>query len=302
MMPTELVTLLQHVINGLSISSVYVIVALGITLVFGLTRLVNFAHGQFLVLGGFLAYSLTNNAVPFWLATALSSLGTGIFGLLLYFLVFRQSRRVPLNGFIISLGLLTALQSAYVEIWSSEQFQVQSSLLDVFDVAGIRITAERLVLIVTATILVAGFFSLLNGTDLGRSMRAVAENDEAAALVGVNVSSTVAASFFLGSLLAGAAGALLFAIFPFDAYSGGPFVIKGLAVALIGGLGSVQGAVVVGLALGMVETLGTSYGMNLGFARIGAEWTNGYAFLLMVAILTWRPQGLFRGARSATGA
>jgi branched-subunit amino acid ABC-type transport system permease component len=119
-------------------------------------------------------------------------------------------------------------------------------------------------------------------------MRATAENAEVATLMGVNTAWTTSTAFWIGSALAGVAGVLLGILFPFTAFSGNAYLIKGLAVALAGGIGNVTGAVIVGLTLGLAETYGSAY-------LIGPEWQDGYAFVLLIAILAWRPNGLFRG-------
>jgi branched-subunit amino acid ABC-type transport system permease component len=128
---------------------------------------------------------------------------------------------------------------------------------------------------------------MLQRTDAGSRMRATAENPEVASLMGVNATWTTSAAFWIGSALAGLAGVLLGILFPFTPFSGNAYLIKGLAVALAGGIGNVTGAVVVGLTLGLVETYGSAY-------VIGPEWQEGYAFVLLIAILAWRPSGLFR--------
>lgn len=296
-MSDEMVRFLQQLVNSLSLSSSFILVGLGITLIFGLSRVINFAHGQFMVLGGFLAYAMVESGVPFLLAALIfAPFLVGVVGVFFDLTLFRKHLDSPLANFIISLGLVIALQAAFVEIWGvQQQFQVKSSLPGTWAIGGVRITNERALMFGATAVAVASLFVLLRRTDLGRSMRAVAENRDAASLVGVHVGRSISLSFFLGSAMAGLAGSLLFAIIPFTAFSGGSIVIKGLAVALVGGLGSVEGAVVVGLALGFVETIGTAYGVP------GQQWRDGYAFLLMIAILVWRPAGLFRGVGGGTG-
>jgi branched-subunit amino acid ABC-type transport system permease component len=129
---------------------------------------------------------------------------------------------------------------------------------------------------------------MLGHTDTGRRMRATAENPDMSSMVGIDATRAKASAFLIGSALAGLAGVLLGLLFPFTAFGGGAYLIKGLAVALAGGIGNVTGAVVVGLALGLAETYGSAY-------AIGPEWQDGYAFVLLIAILAWRPRGLFRG-------
>ncbi|HXG35920.1 MAG TPA: branched-chain amino acid ABC transporter permease [Dehalococcoidia bacterium] len=294
-------TFFQHVFNGLSISGIYILIALGITLVFGLTRLVNFAHGQFMVLGGFLAFSLVDNGMSYWLAMPVAGVMVGVMAGIMDLGVFRRNLDRPINGLIVTLGLVIALQAITVEGWSTEQYKIESPVSGVWSPTlpglddPIRITQERALLLGISLALVVALFLLLGRTDLGRSMRAVAENRYAASLLGVNVGLSILATFMVGTGMAAVGGALLGIIFPFTAFFGASFLIKGIAVAMVGGLGSVEGVLVAGLALGMVETLGTAYGIDIGIYEFGPLWRDGYAFLLMIAILLWRPQGLFRG-------
>jgi branched-chain amino acid transport system permease protein len=300
MFDAQLVTFLQQVTNGIAISSVYVLVGLGITLVFGLTRLVNFAHGQFVVLGAFIAYSLVRTGITFWLAMPLAAFAVSIIAWLIYATVLRRCLDAPLTGFIVSLGLVIVLQTLTVMAWSAETFRVQSPLNGVWNLGGVLITYERLLLVFFTVLLLIGLCLIIKGTDIGRSMRAVAENRTAAALMGINVELCISIGFVMSTVLASAGGAMLGAIFPFNAYWGNAFLNKGLAVALIGGLGNVSGALIAGVVLGMVETLASAYGVPTPWGyRFGAEWRDGYAFLLMIAILLWRPEGLFSRSRAA---
>lgn len=281
----------QQVANGLSVGSIYVLVAIGVTLVFGVSKLVNFAQGQFLILGCFLTYTLVSEAeLNFWLAIIPVTLGVGLVGVVTDRALLRPTIDLPVNGFIVSLGLVIALEGLFTEIWSTEPRKVETAVSGIVEIGSTRIPADRLVTFGVAALGVVALYYILRRTDIGRSMRAAAENRDAAALVGVNVGRSIAAAFFLGACLAGLAGAFLATLFPFTPYSGTAYVIKGLAVAIIAGLGSVHGALIVGLLLGVVEALGSAYG-------IGSEWRDGYAFIAMAILLVWKPSGLFGGSR-----
>lgn len=280
----------QHVVNGLSVGSIYVLVAIGVTLVFGVSRLVNFAQGQFLILGCFLTWALVQAGLSFWLAIVPVTLAVGLVGAATDRLLLRPTLDRPVNGFIVSLGLVIAMEALFSEIWGTQPRSVPGPVQGVIDIASTRVPTDRIVTFGVAALGVAVLYWVLRRTDTGRSMRAAAENRDAAALVGVNVGQAVSAAFFLGAALAGLAGAFLATLFPFTPYSGTPYVIKGLAVAIIAGLGSVEGALIVGLVLGVTEALGSAYG-------IGSEWRDGYAFIAMAVLLVWRPAGLFGGQR-----
>jgi branched-chain amino acid transport system permease protein len=294
-MSQDLTFFLQNLFNGLSISGIYILVGVGFTLVFGLTHLINFAHGQFIVLGAFIGLAIVTAGVPYWFALLAAGLVLGVIASSLDLSIFRRNIDRPLNGLIVSLGLVIVIEGVVVRVWGVDPHAIPSPLGSPFDLGGIRITQERLMLLGVSAILIAGVFYILRRTDLGRTIRAVAENRYAAALLGVNVSRTITMTFFVGSGIAGVAGALLGIIFPFTPFFGGDLLLKGIAVALIGGMGSVEGAVVAGLLLGMVETFGSAYGIDIGIYEFGPTWRDGYAFILMIAIMLWRPRGLFRG-------
>ncbi len=261
------------------------------TLIFGVSRLVNFAQGMFLLLGSYLSYTLVAAGVPFWAAVVPVTLAVGLFGVAVDRGFLRFTLDKPMNGFIVTLGLTIALEGLFTVIWSPEQRRISSPVSGTTEILGARLPSERILTFAIAAGGVVALYWILNRTDLGRSMRAASENREAAALVGVRVGRSISWAFFLGACLAGLAGAFMATLFPFTPYSATPFVIKGLAVAVIAGLGHVWGALIVGLGLGLAEALGGAYG-------IGAEWQNGYAYLAMVLLLLWRPAGLFGGNRA----
>ncbi len=278
---------LQQTFNGLSIGSVYVLVGVGLTLVFGVSRIMNYAQGQFLILGTFIGYALVSAGVPWWLALVISPVAVGVLGSVLYVSMFRRLASDHLATFILTVGLGIVIQQLIVEVWGPDQSQITAPLTGSIDLGGVILADARLLILGLCIPLVAGLFWTLRRTGLGRRMRATAENRDVAALMGVDPTWTTAAAFWIGSALAGLAGVLIGILFPFTPYSGSQFLIKGLAVALAGGIGNVTGAVVVGLALGLAETYGSAYG-------IGPEWQDGYAFVLLIGILAWRPEGLFR--------
>ncbi|MEA2418635.1 MAG: branched-chain amino acid transport system permease protein, partial [Thermoleophilaceae bacterium] len=245
-------------------------------------------QGQFLVLGTFIGYAAVSAGAPWWLALVLSPLAVGTLGTVLYLSTFRRLAADHLATFILTVGLGIVIQQLIIEVWGADQRQIDSPLTGSVEVGGVILTDARLLILGACVPLVAGLLWALGHTDFGRRMRATAENPEVASLVGVNPIWTTSAAFWIGSALAALAGVLLGILFPFTAFSGNAYLIKGLAVALAGGVGNIWGAVVVGLALGLAETYGSAY-------VIGPEWQDGYAFVLLIGILAWRPKGLLRG-------
>ena len=278
---------LQQTVNGLSSGSVYVLVGVGLTLVFGVSKVMNYAQGQFLILGSFLGYALVSAGLPWWVALIGATIAVGLLGPGLYVTLFRGLANNQLATFILTVGLGIVIQQAVVEIWGPGQRQINAPFNSTINLGGVIITESRLLLFGLCIPVVAGLFWMLDRTDMGRRMRATAENHDVASLVGVNPTVTTSAAFWIGSALAGFAGVLLGILYPFNPYSGTSLLIKGLAVALAGGIGNVRGAVLVGLAIGLTETYGSAY-------LIGPQWQDGYAFVLLIAILALRPTGLFR--------
>lgn len=280
-------TLLQQIVNGLALASVYSLLAVGITLIFGLTRIVNFAHGEFLVIGGLVAYTCMTLAVPYSLVLLVAAVAMGIAGYFTERFLFRPIVNEPIRGFIVSLGLIIALQHAALKIWGDEQHAVDAPLQQVLSFGEVRISAMRILVTIATCVVLSVFLVALKRSRWGKALRAVAVDRETAATVGIPVTSYVAAVFIVGTALAGLGGALLISLFPMSPFSGGSFTIKGFAVAIVGGLGSVSGAVIAAILLGMIEAIASGY--------ISPAWANAYAFAAMIFVLLVRPSGLRGG-------
>ncbi|MEA2922869.1 MAG: branched-chain amino acid transport system permease protein [Bradyrhizobium sp.] len=284
-------TFIQQLYNALAVGAIYVAVALGITLIYGLTRIVNFAHGQLLTLGSFLTFELVRHHVPFAAAVLISMVAVAVVGEALDLVFFRRTLRNPLNGFVVSLGLIVAMQALFVLIWGNDQEKVKPPFGGVFRIHKVTIDQPRLLLLGCTVVVVVLLFGFLERTKPGRGIRALAEDPTAARLVGVPVSPYISLTFILGSAIAALAGGLLAATFPFDAFSGFDFVLKGFAVAIIGGLGSVPGAVIAALVLSLAETIGAAY--------FAIAWAPAFGLAATALIIIIRPSGLFRGAGSS---
>lgn len=277
-------TLLQQLVNGMALASVYALLAVGITLVFGLTGIVNFAHGEFLIIGGLVAASAIVAGVPFVLACAIAAAVTALVGYGVERFLFRPIASEPIRGFIVSLGLIIAMQHIALKIWGSEQRAIDAPLQQVLAFGEVRISAMRIVVTAVTVVVLAAFLFLLARSRWGRALRAVAIDRETAATVGVPVQRYVTSTFVIGSALAGLGGALLLSLFPMSPFSGGSYTIKGFAVAIVGGLGSVSGAMIAAVMLGMVEAIASGY--------VSPTWSNAYAFGAMILVLLLRPGGL----------
>jgi branched-subunit amino acid ABC-type transport system permease component len=285
----------QYVVNGLTTGAVYALVGVGLTLGIGVARFFNFAQGQFVVLAGFLGFMFSDLGVPFLLCIPLAIIPVALLGVILRDGINRMSGGDTLVVFLGTLGFGVVLQYSIVLIWGGEQRLIPTPFDGNLNIGGVIIPYTKIALFAISAPVIVALYVLLAKTDAGRRLRACAENTEVPALLGIDVQRTMRISVALGSGLAALAGVLVGTLFPFDAFGGSTLLTKGIAVALAGGLGSVSGAVFCGLALGLVETFATAYGIPLGFYTFGSIWQDGYAFVLMIAVLAWRPRGLFRG-------
>lgn len=291
-MSPELTEFFQQLFNALRISGIYALVALGITVIFGLTGIVKFSIGELLTIGAFLTFSFwDHNRMTYFLAVPLAALCVGLLALLLERAAFRFTLDQPINGFIVSLGLIVVLQNTVIEIWGTTPRAIPPVFTQLWEVGGVRMPAHDWFVIWVTVALIVGLFLLLRRTKYGRAMRACAEDREAAALMGIPVNYVIAGTFALGGMLAATAGGLLGSEQVIHAYIGSTYLLKGFAVALVGGLGNIEGAVVAALIVGLTETMAVGYFDRFG---LGLEWRDAYTFGLMILILLIRPTGLFR--------
>ena len=259
---------IQQILNGLSIASVITLIAIGVTLIFGLTGIINFAHGEFLMIGGIVTWLAVSAGLGFPLAVVLAVLAVGLMGYILERGLFRFTLERPTNGFIVSLGLIVVLQHVVVLFWNPNQKSIPRPLTTVWEVGGVRIASVRVMVIAITIAVVALSFRMITASRYGRALRASVEDRDTAALMGIPVRRYITGVF----------------VTPF---TGGTMVMKGFAVALIGGLGNIYGAVAAGLILGIVEGFSAGYGFS--------QWTDAYSFALMILVLIVRPHGLFGG-------
>jgi branched-chain amino acid transport system permease protein len=286
-MPIEL--LIQALLNGFGLAVVYILVALGLTLIFSILEVINFAHGEFYMLGGFAAYYLSAVGGLNYVATlVLAMLLVGLAGVVAERLVFRHLRGKTLNAFIVSLGLLWVLQATAQLSFGVLDKSVPSAVSGIVRLGGVIVSRERMFVILTAVALIVGLYLFLKFTRTGQAMRAVAQDAEAAALQGVNIERTSALGFGIGCALAGAAGALLAPIFAVSPTMGALPVVKAFIIIIVGGMGSLPGAVLGGLLLGAVEGVGTLF--------MSSAAVNILGFLMVIAILLLRPRGLLGAA------
>ncbi|MDB5903920.1 MAG: hypothetical protein JWM26_2798 [Betaproteobacteria bacterium] len=280
--------MMQLLVSGLAMGAIYALIALGLLQIFNTVRIVNFGQGQLLMIGAFLGLSTMGQAqLPFWLAYPLTLLAMGAIGL-----VFMLVSYYPLRGKPFYLVILTTiamgiiLENLALIVWGPLPQSVPSPFGSAqVELFGVTIPQHVLFVFATTAVLLVAQWWFLTRTRFGRMMQATSQDMEMARLVGVRVRYTVAVAFVSGAMLAGAGGLLVAPMFLADPSMGGPLGLKAFVVSVIGGFGSLPGAVVGGLFLGVAETLAAGY--------ISSNFRDAYAFLLMIAILFVRPRGLF---------
>jgi branched-chain amino acid transport system permease protein len=277
---------IQQLINSLSVASVTILIGIGITLIFGLAGIVNFAHGEFLMVGGMATWFLVNAGVNFFVALFGAMIVVGALGFVVERGLFRFTLDRPMNGFIMSIGLSVILQHVVIRMFNEVQKTIPDPVGQVWVIGGVDIIAMRAMVVSITAVVVAVTYFGISRSRYGIALRASIADQDTAALMGIPVRKYVTGVVY-GSLLAGLGGALMIALFPITPFTGSVVIIRGFAVSLIGGLGNVGGAVVGGLLLGLVDGLSAGYGLP--------EWTDAYSLVLMIGVLIIRPQGLLGG-------
>jgi len=276
----------QMLMNGLTSSAIYVLMALGFTLIFGIIRLVNFAHGEFYMLGAFGVYFLTTIAgLNYFVAIVLSALAVGAIGLVIEKLVFAPLRHRELSMLMSALGLQIALLGLMAVLVGVDGRSLPSPTAGVLTTAWFVIPNDRLLVMGLTILILVLFYFLIKHTSLGIRLRAVAQDGEAAAMQGMHVNRLYSQAFVIGCILAALAGGLIAPIFSLHVYMGQAALLKAFIVVILGGLGSIPGAVVGGLILGIGESL-----LSTLFGGLTAEMLG---FVMIMAILLWRPSGMF---------
>jgi branched-chain amino acid transport system permease protein len=294
---------IQQVINGLVLGSMYALVALGYTMVYGIINLINFAHGEVLMVGALTSWTvivtLQDLGLPGWLLLLLALLVAVVVCATLNFTVekvaYRPLRSAPrLAPLITAMGMSLLLQTLAMIVWKPT-YKPYPALLptDPYDVFGARINATQIVILVTTALTLAGLMWLVNRTRLGRAMRATAENPRVAGLMGVRPDMVISATFVIGAALAALAGVMWASNYGTAQHSMGFLPgLKAFTAAVLGGIGNLQGAMVGGVLLGLIEAIGAGYLGQLTGGVLGSHYADIFAFVALILVLTLRPSGL----------
>lgn len=283
----------QQLINGLTLGLIYALIAVGYTMVYGVIQLINFAHGEIYMLGAFFCVTfITTWGLPFYAAIVLAMLCCSLCGILLDIIAYRPLRKAPrLAALITAIGMSIFLQNLALVIWGSRTKPFPQAALPGFlaeravTVGNVGLTWLQLFIYAVAIGMMAALFLVIQKTRIGTAMRALAQNKTAAALMGINVNFVISFTFALGSAMGAVAGILVSiyynTLYPTMGYTAG---VKAFAAAVLGGIGSVPGAMAGGVLLGVAEALGAGY--------VSSLYRDGVAYAVMIAVIILRPSGI----------
>ncbi len=277
----------QQIFNGIMLGSTYAIVALGLTLVFGILHIPNFAHGHLYMLGAYISFFLmTLYGFGFWTALVSSMVILGLIGMLIERVVYRPLQDRPhINSFISAVGALIILETSVIVFWGPQGRRIPNPYPDMVELLGITMSYQRLLVIVAAMVMIILLQIFIKKTTSGTTIEAVAQNREGAMLVGINVNWVSSFTFAISTATAAAAASLVAPIFMISPTMGALLGMKAFVIVILGGLGSIPGAIVGGYILGILEAIGGGY--------LSAAYKDVYAFGALILILSIRPTGLF---------
>ena len=316
---------IQQLINGLTLGAVYAVVALGYTMVYGIIQLINFAHGEVVMIGAMVAFTVINALAPFGLPPLLVVLiGTAcaipvciLVGYTMERLAYRPLRHAPrLAPLITAIGVSIILQHLAMLVWSRNVLAFPQIIdTKLYNIAGATITNVQITIIVTCVAMMAALALLVYRTRLGTAMRATAQNPHVAGLMGIDIDRVIAATFAIGAGLAAVAGVMVGTYYGIAQYTMGSILgLKAFAAAVLGGIGNVPGAMLGGVLMGLVEALGAGYiGTYTDLCKIsgisewltqrcaadgghfvlfGSNYQDVFAFVVLILVLVFRPSGI----------
>jgi len=297
-----LLQLPQQLVNGLTLGGVYALIAVGYTMAYGILSMLNFAHGEVYMIGGFAGWwvlhllirgntTLINGALVVSLMIIIAMALTGCLGILIERFAYRPLRNAPrMNLLLSALGVSIFLQNMVLNYQGAKakSFQIATLIppsLRVIEVGGVVFSFMRILVIVVAFVLMALLTVMIKRTKVGKAMRATAQDTEAATFMGIDVDRIIVLVFLIGSALGGAAGALVGLLFTqVDYYVGFQAGLKGFTAAVLGGIGNITGAMLGGIILGLVESLATTF--------FPATYKDVVAFIILIIVLIFRPWGI----------
>jgi branched-chain amino acid transport system permease protein len=281
---------IQQLVNGISLGSIYALIALGYTMVYGIVKLINFAHGDVFMVGAFIGfYSITILDLGFFPALVISMVACAIFGVLIERIAYKPLRNATrIAALITAIGVSLFIEYGTIYARGAQPEAYPSNLVPIksLDVFGVKISGQSILILGTSLVLMILLQFIVHKTKIGKAMRAVSHDMDAARLMGINVNNTISATFAIGSALAGAAG-VIFGMYytKIEPLMGIIPGLKAFVAAVLGGIGIIPGAMAGGLVLGTIEAFVSAAGYSL--------WRDGVAFIVLILILIFKPAGLF---------
>jgi branched-chain amino acid transport system permease protein len=281
-------TIILTLVWGVAIGCVYILLATGLNIIFGVMKLVNFAHGQLLMISAFLTWTISVSlGLNAYIAILVSMFVVALLGVVVERFTFRRVLGTDkLNEIFVSLGLIYIFENVAMLIWGASSKQVASPFYGMsVSLPGLSITYDRVIAVFVVVAALAIFGLLLWKTKIGLAMRATSQRNTTAMLMGINVEKVYMLTFAIGAALAAVAGGLYGIIYPFDYQVGAMPTIIAFAIIIMGGLGSIKGAIIGGLLYGITEQMATLF--------LGGTWGSAVAFTLLIVVLIIRPNGIF---------
>jgi branched-chain amino acid transport system permease protein len=298
-------TFVQQLINGLTLGAVYAMVALGYTMVYGIIQLINFAHGEVVMIGAMVAFSVigallaADTGLPAWMVVFAGGAAAIPVCIAVSYtmerVAYRPLRRAPrLAPLITAIGISIILQHLAMMVWSRNPLAFPQILENrVFNVAGATVTTVQLAVWIIAIVMMGALTLMIYRTRLGIAMRATSQNPQVAGLMGIDVDRVIAATFAIGAALAAIAGVMVGTYYGIAHYTMGALLgLKAFCAAVLGGIGNIPGAMLGGILLGLVEALGAGYIGDFTNNWFGSNYQDVFAFIVLILVLVFRPSGL----------
>jgi branched-chain amino acid transport system permease protein len=280
---------LDQMANGLVLGSMYALYACGVTLIWGTMRMLNFAHGEYYMLGGYILYFATTLLhVPPVVGVLIAVGGGFLLGVMSERVILHPLLNKPgwdVSPFVATMGVSIFLQNFALKVWGERYKNVPYFVEGTMDLLGLRIAYQRILILVVAVVVISAFMLFIKRSRFGMALRATSQNREAAFLVGINIYRVYMVTFGIGGMLAALAAAMLTPIYLINPWMGLPTLTKAFVVSVLGGLGSLEGAILAGVILGMGE--------SLVVVVFSSEWKEVFSFLILIVVLATRPSGFF---------
>ncbi len=282
--------LAQLIVNGIAVGSIIALGSVGLTLTYGILRLSNFAHGDFLTLGAYLTFLANASGINIWLAMIVGAVGTVAAMLLAEKLLWSKMRAARANSttlVIISIGLALFLRNGIIFVWGGENQRYNLPVASAPEILGVKIPQDQLLVVIMAVVAICGLHYILQNTKIGKAMRAVADDIDLARVSGINVGEIVIWTWVIAGTLTSLGGSMYGMITAVRPNMGWFLILPLFASVILGGIGNPYGAIAAALIIGVAQELSTPW--------LGSQYKQGVALFIMILVLLFRPKGLFKG-------